>query len=306
METVAGNMNRLAQEIATVMDDYLSRSRVTRWVNNSDLVVIGLGGDFVWQDLDVAGARMQGKLQKLHRHYHAVMLHLLEGTDYKGKFTELDFDVSNLVERKYGLHDDNLVGAGQKVRDHLKQQIALLERLYDASDGITLLIPDTNALLHFPSVQDWRFSDINEFSLVLTPPVMRELDEHKMGHRAESVRAKSEMLIRMFKEFGRRGNILEGVPIVTGKVNAIAMATDPQWPKTMHDLALNIEDDRLLATTFEVMRAHPRSAVALVTRDLNLQIKCTMLRVPFREPPDPTPVPATVESPRLIKSDPEK
>ena len=42
-------------------------------------------------------------------------------------------------------------------------------------------------------------------------------------------------------------------------------------------------DDRLMATFIEVMRRNPRSAVVLVTRDLNLQNKMEFARLPFIE-----------------------
>jgi predicted ribonuclease YlaK len=46
-------------------------------------------------------------------------------------------------------------------------------------------------------------------------------------------------------------------------------------------------DDRFIASAIEVMRARPRSAVVIVTRDLNLQNKAEFASLPFVEPPDP-------------------
>ena len=40
-----------------------------------------------------------------------------------------------------------------------------------------------------------------------------------------------------------------------------------------------------LASTIEAMRMHPRSAIALITGDINLQNKATFAGVPFLEPP---------------------
>jgi predicted ribonuclease YlaK len=47
-------------------------------------------------------------------------------------------------------------------------------------------------------------------------------------------------------------------------------------------------DDRFLASAIEIMRQHPRSAVTIVTRDINLQSKAELASIPFVEPPDPT------------------
>jgi len=46
-------------------------------------------------------------------------------------------------------------------------------------------------------------------------------------------------------------------------------------------------DDRFIAITIEVIRQHPRSAVTIVTRDINLQSKAEVASLPFSEPPEP-------------------
>ena len=46
------------------------------------------------------------------------------------------------------------------------------------------------------------------------------------------------------------------------------------------------KDDQFLAACIEVMRSHLRSAVVLVTRDINLQNKAEFARLPFTEPPE--------------------
>jgi hypothetical protein len=58
------------------------------------------------------------------------------------------------------------------------------------------------------------------------------------------------------------------------------MATSLPWLDPTND------DDRLIAGLLEVMRTYPHSAVLLVTRDVNLQNKAELARVPFIEPPE--------------------
>jgi hypothetical protein len=55
--------------------------------------------------------------------------------------------------------------------------------------------------------------------------------------------------------------------------------------ETLPWLDPSVPDDRMLASTVEAMRTHPRSTVALVTGDISLQNKATFARVPFLEPP---------------------
>ena len=64
------------------------------------------------------------------------------------------------------------------------------------------------------------------FTLVLLTTVISELDSHKVNHRNEAVRDKAEKLIRKIKEFRRRGQLTEGVTVVTGKIMLQATAIE--------------------------------------------------------------------------------
>ncbi|MPZ99487.1 MAG: hypothetical protein GEU80_09170 [Dehalococcoidia bacterium] len=50
-------------------------------------------------------------------------------------------------------------------------------------------------------------------------------------------------------------------------------------------------DDRIVATAFEISRVNARTPVILVTRDLNLQNKMAYAAMPFAEPPEPPQAP---------------
>jgi predicted ribonuclease YlaK len=103
----------------------------------------------------------------------------------------------------------------------------------------------------------------------------------------DSVRDKSEKVIRLVKECRRRGRLTEGVPLVTGVSEIIAIAIEPDMNKSLPWLDPQNNDDRLLAVVIEVMRMRPGSPVVLVSRDINLQNKAEFARVPFLEPPEP-------------------
>jgi predicted ribonuclease YlaK len=66
-----------------------------------------------------------------------------------------------------------------------------------------------------------------------------------------------------------------------------ALAVEPKFEETLPWLDPVNNDDRILASMIEVMRRYPRSLVALVTRDINLQNKAEFARVVFIEPPEP-------------------
>lgn len=109
----------------------------------------------------------------------------------------------------------------------------------------------------------------------------------KVNHRDVNVRDKAERLIRQIKEYRRRGSLMEGVPLQGGVSTVFAIPIEPKVEQSLPWLDPANADDRFLASALEIMRSRPRSPVALVTRDLNLQNKAEFARFPFIEPPDP-------------------
>ena len=81
--------------------------------------------------------------------------------------------------------------------------------------------------------------------------------------------------------------MIEGVPILKDKIQLVAVATKPSKDSFLSWFDSSSNDDRILASIFEVMRSRPRLAVILVTRDINLQNKADMALIPFVEPPEP-------------------
>src|SRR5262249_1027244 len=155
----------------------------------------------------------------------------------------------------------------------LDAQAALVANLYDASGGEPVYVPDTNALVLNPQLEDWRFEGVARFTVFLLPTVLQELDALKVNHRVEPGRDKSEGLIRRIKGYRARGRLSDGVPLTKGVSTLIAGAVEPDMGNTLPWLDAANNDDRVLAGFIEVMRRYPHSPVTLVTGDLNLQNK---------------------------------
>jgi predicted ribonuclease YlaK len=154
------------------------------------------------------------------------------------------------------------------------------------------VVPDTNALIFNPDLEKWKFDGTPQFTMVLIPAVLSELDSLKVNHRVETVREKAEKIISRIKEYRRRaaaavGRLTDGVVVVTGVSNIIAIAVEPKMEASLPWLDPASKDDQILASVIEVMRMRPRSPVLLVTRDINLQNKAEFANIPFVEPPDP-------------------
>ena len=90
-----------------------------------------------------------------------------------------------------------------------------------------MIVPDTNALIHNPELEDWAFLDLGVFAVVLASTLLGELDKLKIEHRNEDVRRKAEIVIRRVKSYGDRGNVLEGVPLRSGVSTLRTSAVEP-------------------------------------------------------------------------------
>jgi predicted ribonuclease YlaK len=166
------------------------------------------------------------------------------------------------------------------------EHLAVLDGLYDASGGNPVYAPDTNALLHHPDLDRWRFEGVKRFTIVLTPAVLGELDRLKVEHRNADVREgrgadqAHQVLALPRRPLGRcrpRRNISE----------LKSIAVEPRVQEALLWLDPDNTDDRLIAAVIEVMRQNPRAPVILVTRDINAQNKAAYAGLPFQEPPEP-------------------
>jgi len=244
---------------------------------------------YVWDALPVEGQRLQ---QELHEEYdrfsEIVRVMLRKRVDR----VQEALKEANRIIAQFVKHE---VAGGAVVASEVKtactavdEMVSLVEEGKDASDRRAVFVPDTNALIYNSQIESWAFADFESFRIVITPTVLQELDQLKVTGRNEGLREKAEQVIRQLKEYQRRGALHAGVPIRSGKVELVAVAVEPEMSESLPWLRESNADDRLIATTFEVMRLFPHSIVVLVTRDINVQNKANFAGVSFVEPPEPT------------------
>jgi rRNA-processing protein FCF1 len=176
-------------------------------------------------------------------------------------------------------------------REQLQTYYALLQ-VFKSSDQVeVILVPDTNALIMSPDVASYG-SAIGqaEYTIVILPTVLSELDKLKITHRSDDFRTKVQSVINRLKGLRKQGNMHDGVTV--NKVVTVKMiAHEPDFKKTLSWLDPTNNDDRIIAATLEVQREEPSSIVVLVTNDINHQNKAEMASLPFIEPPA-TPIPS--------------
>lgn len=290
MKSLAALLSEDATRIKAGTKALLGLSRLHGERKYDDFIVINASGKHWWDDLTLDGKRLQAKVLEEYRPYRDMVRVLIRGLpgDAVRAFEEADDTFTKHVEQQRATWCETAAEACDETLQAVDQIQGLLERLF-SPEGEVLLIPDTNALVLAPALDRWAFEWCSAFTLALTPTVLAELDEMKVAHRNQDVRAKAERLIRQIKEFGRRGDLLAGVPVVSGRITARSIAVEPRMNESLPWLDPTNNDDRFLASTIEIVRQNVRSVVVLVTADINLQNKAHFARLPVCEPPEVRP-----------------
>jgi len=294
MKTVIESLRSDTLRVTDLLKGLLAKSSIHRFYNPATASVVLLGGHYAWDPLGDEGRRIQAKALEEYRTFHSTLTVLLreQPEDTLSKLSRADRAVLGFIEQKETLFKKDAGYYFSEAEKALQAQADLLERLYGSADRQVLVVPDTNALIFNPVLQNWRFDGIPKFAIVFTAPVLSELDGLKINHRNDAVRRKAESVINQLKEFRRRAlavgeKLGDGAELVSGVSRVMSTATEPRMEHSLQWLDPANIDDRLLASSIEVMRRNARSPVFLVTRDINLQNKADLARVPFLEPPDP-------------------
>jgi PIN domain len=155
--------------------------------------------------------------------------------------------------------------------------------------GATIVVPDTNVLVRSPDPRRYdRVLDTDDYTVVLVPPVLAELDALKTGRASPSVRDKARGVSNRIKEWRRRGSLHVGVK-VEDKVSVRAEGREPKMQASLSWLDPTVVDDRIIACTLELQRRYPTDRVILLTGDVNLLAKADMAGIPTADTPDPDP-----------------
>jgi hypothetical protein len=291
VNAISDNLKEMEAEIGDLLKDLLLNESSIRYRKQENVLgfrVVSSAGDYEWLPMEESGRQLRSKILEEYRCFASIMRTLLRGQpEHSLKLFDKSAEtITRIIGQKSPTPLASTHEALARATKEIGVQTGLLTSLYDGSSGRAVYVPDTNALLFNIQLEDWRFPDSPKFTLILIPSVLKELDELKILHRNENVREKADSLISRIKGYRARGSLTKGVTLVRDVSEIMAIATEPDMTRSLPWLDPQSEDDRILAATLEIMRERPRSAVTLVTRDINLQNKAEFARIPFSEPPD--------------------
>lgn len=129
-----------------------------------------------------------------------------------------------------------------------------------------IYVIDTSVYLtDFSSLRAFEDNDI-----VIPFKVLEEIDKHKK--RQDAVGSNARNIIRALDELREIGSLHNGVPMGEGYGTVTARSYDPRLIPL--DWDTEDPDNQIIATALTVKDENPESKVTLVSRDINLRVKC--------------------------------
>jgi len=283
--TISEYLEKFSDDIKNeLVNSFLGRhSGIYQW-HYPDGSIIYLGGEYKFNDLDVEGKRLQSKLLKDFEKLSSLLTVLFskETSEILSAIEKATSIINKYINQDEHLFHNNLNKIQQEVKDEFEKICEGIKCLYDSTSGKLLVVPDTNALISYPDIEQWSIGTEEVIHIVLIPTILSELDALKIdGKKSEEVRKKAKKLIKKIKEYIRRGDTEAGVDVVKGKIKLITVALEPDFSWTLPWLDKDNNDDRAVASFLEVVRKHSRSKVFFVTGDVNLMNKLSYARLPY-------------------------
>lgn len=255
---------------------------------HSPLIIMSAYGDHSWNALPPEAKQIQAQLLPLVDRFSELMRSLVQNLPSAAQGDTLcDLKAArDAIEQNGETWWKSRNEAVKGFSELIDQIVSRLEAYCGIQSDRVHAVADTNALLENPDIERWLFDGVTHFTVILSPSVLSELDQHKVNHRNEKVREKASTLIRKIKEYRRRGSLQDGVDIVKGRISLRSIAVEPNMSQSLSWFDASNTDDRFLATTLEVIRGDLSAATFIVTSDINMQNKAEMAGIPFREVPE--------------------
>lgn len=151
--------------------------------------------------------------------------------------------------------------------------------------GKRLLVLDTNVLMHDPTAL-FRF---DEHDIFLPMVVLEELDRGKKGlsEVSRNVRQVSRFLDELMLQAGDTEAITNGIPLPSVNANGdlpkasgrLFFQTTQMAQDLPKELPGQLADNAILGIVINLQQAKPDTTVTLVSKDINLRIKATVLGI---------------------------
>jgi hypothetical protein len=255
----------------------------------SDMLFVG-AADWGWARSSEAASSAQMALRGWYEEWFARFKLLFPRPTPEIEETIADADkfVRGWIVRD-GTFDHTIPSTIEKAKEvaasNLTAFVDLLRLAGADGDAMARLVPDTNALLRNPAVEDYGASlGLTAYEVHIFPTVLAEIDDLKDRGRTTDVREKAEAVVRRLKGLRDRGRLSQGVK-VAGQVYLRLESREVKAPSVLSWLDADVPDDRIIAAALRLQSDHPAGVVVLITADMNLQNKAEAVGLPYSDPP---------------------
>lgn len=297
MASYAQRLHRRLNELVELQDKLLEASaikydpdRVARMSRRAGVAIMTFSPDSFWQPLDDRGHRIQ---RDVLGRWKACLeqIRLLFADDAVKSRKELEKAAEKIIRwleqsgRDFSV-PKTIDGAGAVFRGHAEPLFKLLAPFQSEGGGL-VVVPDTNVLLRSLDLHTWGDTlGTDEFTALLVPGVLAEMDAHKVNHKNPDVREKARKFSNRVKGWRNQGRLSDGIR-VQGNVYVKVAAREPDFGKTLSWLDSDVVDDRILASLLAYQWANPSDDVRLLTGDTNMLTKADEAMIPTDDVPNP-------------------
>ncbi|WP_242392116.1 PIN domain-containing protein [Anaeromyxobacter oryzisoli] len=280
--TIAARLRSSLERIVEQASELARGLGVRRLERDLGTAVVMSGADFHFEKPSAAQQDAQLELKRRYEPFSEVVRVLLRAAperlvsdwrkaDKKFKSAWIELGTNYTLSADEARNEAAL----RKDADALAQVLSVLEGI--GTTGV-LLVPDTNSLVDQPDPVMYRpIAGRDDFTLVLLPPVLDEIDDLKIAHKNPDVRDGAMRAITRIKgwrdQARRAGRTLNDGTVVDGSITVQSLHIEPDVKGSLSWLDASVADDRIIAAVLAVAAEHPAARVVLVTGDVNLQNK---------------------------------
>ncbi len=284
-------LTRLLEKLDSIesdMQDLIDASSIGTFQNDPDSMLYIVRPDHHWDEPSPEKRQVQLHLKPLFREWALKVDLLIQNApkSMKKEIAALVLFFNRWIENQDDWDVASTIDANKATCESKAGEVRrLLGEFGSLGTERIVLVPDTNALIMSPDPT--AYSQITEnpkFTLIILPTVISELDTLKNNHSNPEFRAKVNSIIKRIKGFRGQGSLREGVT-VNKTITVKTIGHEPQFKNTLEWLDPNNNDDRIIASVFELQVKSPSSVHILVTGDLNLQNKAELADLPWVERP---------------------
>lgn len=284
MKTFVEYLTLQLDSIKLTMFELLDNSRIKFSRDDSYSNIVVISPKQYWDSPTEIEQTLQIKLKKIYGQWIETFKLFTENSPEasKRKIAETDRFVISWIEKNSDWEIPYTIAEAKTKFDNKILFYYDTLNLYSSNgDKEIIIIPDTNALIQEPDPKAYKsLTGSDKLTIVFLPTVLSELDDLKTKSSNSDFQKKVKSVITRLKGYRRQGNLIDGV-LVEKTIKLKMVASEPNFDRTLSWLDRDNNDDRIIASSLEIQRDNPSSAVCLVTSDINLQNKTEMARLSY-------------------------